>query len=99
MKKKYEKPMVLFEDFTMSTNIASQCEVTTNLQGYQECGIKAYDLDLSNSGIYDGNVLYSYCGIARKATRKERLFQAKSRFDYSSRFIGLDTYNGYLSDP
>ena len=53
MKKKYEKPMVLFEDFTMSMNIATVCEVTTNLQGYQECGIKASDLDLSNSGIYD----------------------------------------------
>ena len=59
----------------------------------------AYSISTCNSGIYDGNVLYSYCGIARKATRKERLFQAKSRFDYSSRFIGLDTYNGYLSDP
>lgn len=30
MKKKYEKPMVLFEDFTMSTNIAGDCDVLTS---------------------------------------------------------------------
>lgn len=53
MKKKYEKPLFLFENFTICTNIDTTCEVKTNLQGYQECGIKASDLDLSDSGLYD----------------------------------------------
>lgn len=34
MKRKYEKPMVLFEDFSMSTNIAGDCKriVTSSVE-------------------------------------------------------------------
>lgn len=30
MKKLYSKPAIVFEDFTLCTNIAAGCEVTTN---------------------------------------------------------------------
>ncbi len=30
MKRVYEKPQIMFEDFSLSTNIAAGCEVTTN---------------------------------------------------------------------
>ena len=30
MKKSYEAPEILFEDFSLSTNIATNCEVTAN---------------------------------------------------------------------
>ena len=37
MKKNYEKPMILFEDFTMSTNIAAGCNYISN-HAENECG-------------------------------------------------------------
>ena len=38
MKREYAKPIVVFENFTLSTNIASGCEVKTNLHSKGGCG-------------------------------------------------------------
>ena len=38
MKKEYVKPIVVFEDFTLNTNIAGSCEAKTNLQARGGCG-------------------------------------------------------------
>ena len=37
MKKTYEKPQILFEDFTLTTNIAAGCETKTNTPHWNEC--------------------------------------------------------------
>ncbi len=40
MKKKYSAPEILFESFTMSTNIAGDCEAKPQTQvKYSSCGI------------------------------------------------------------
>ena len=39
MKKRYEKPEIVFEDFTLSTNIAGDCETKTNLPSNSTCGL------------------------------------------------------------
>lgn len=38
--KKYSKPMIAFESFTLSTNIAGDCKTqTTDFTDFNECGI------------------------------------------------------------
>ena len=37
MKKQYKKPLVLFDNFSLSTNIAAGCGVSTNF-GVDACG-------------------------------------------------------------
>lgn len=39
MKKAYSKPEILFEDFSLSQNIAGDCEEKTNLPSNTECGM------------------------------------------------------------
>ncbi len=39
MKKTYEKPMIMFESFASSVNIAGDCEVKTDTQARGMCGI------------------------------------------------------------
>ena len=40
MKKAYEKPMIVFENFSLSTNIAAGCEVKPDTQAnYDSCGV------------------------------------------------------------
>ena len=39
MKKRYEKPQIVFEDFALSTNIAANCEHQTSLQTEGACGL------------------------------------------------------------
>lgn len=39
MKKAYSKPHILFEDFTLSTNIAGDCEIDTDTKGSNDCGL------------------------------------------------------------
>lgn len=39
MKKTYEKPMIVFEDFSLCTNIAAGCEVKTETWGNKTCGM------------------------------------------------------------
>lgn len=38
MKREYKKPIVVFENFCMSTNIAAGCEFKNDLKGQGECG-------------------------------------------------------------
>lgn len=38
MKKTYEKPMIIFEDFSLSTSIAAGCEFINGLSKEGECG-------------------------------------------------------------
>lgn len=47
MKKKYEKPEIMFESFSMSTNIASGCEHqnVTHSDGVYGCGYKLERFD------------------------------------------------------
>lgn len=40
MKKNYSAPEILFEDFTISTSIATNCEEKSDLQNARECGFK-----------------------------------------------------------
>ena len=40
MKKAYIKPEIMFEDFTLTTNIAAGCEVKTNTPTQGVCGIE-----------------------------------------------------------
>lgn len=37
MKREYRKPEIMFEDFTLSTNIAGDCEVKTNTASKGDC--------------------------------------------------------------
>ena len=39
MKKEYKKPEIMFEDFTLSTNIAGSCDVKTNTPRAETCGM------------------------------------------------------------
>ena len=38
MKKVYSKPQIMFESFTLSTNIAAGCEFKTNTPSARQCG-------------------------------------------------------------
>lgn len=40
MKKVYSKPEIMFESFTLSTNIAGDCEVKTDVQSNNSCGME-----------------------------------------------------------
>ena len=40
MKKEYRKPEIVFESFALSTNIASNCSIDTDLPTYQTCGVE-----------------------------------------------------------
>ena len=37
MKKRYAKPEIMFEDFTLSTNIAGDCDTKTDTFGNSDC--------------------------------------------------------------
>lgn len=39
MKKSYSKPDILFDSFSLSTNVASNCEFRTPLPQVDECGM------------------------------------------------------------
>lgn len=48
MKKYYSKPDIMFEDFSISTNIAGDCEVKTNTPSNKDgCG-----LDMSGESVF-----------------------------------------------
>ena len=40
MKKAYSKPVIIFESFSTSQNIAAGCEVKTNTPAQGKCGIE-----------------------------------------------------------
>jgi len=41
MKKAYSKPEIVFENFSLSTNIAGDCEFKTNTWTYNLCGLES----------------------------------------------------------
>ena len=41
MKKTYMRPEIMFESFTLSTNIAGDCEVKTDTPSKGNCGLEA----------------------------------------------------------
>ena len=51
MKKAYSKPEIMFEDFTLSTNIAAGCETPTNLPSVNQCGFDFSGLKVFFSGM------------------------------------------------
>ena len=59
MKKAYVKPQIIIEDFSLSTNIALNCEVETSVPNVNDrCGIR-YDGDM-----FDGWIIFSdWCDL------------------------------------
>ncbi len=51
MKKPYFKPEIIFEDFSLSTNIAGDCDHDTSLQTEGSCGIEWGDEIIFLTGI------------------------------------------------
>ena len=51
MKKVYSKPIVVFEDFTLSTNIAGDCEHKTNTPSINQCGVNASGINVFMTGM------------------------------------------------
>ena len=51
MKKEYSKPIVVFEDFALSTNIAGDCEIKTDLQSKNACGVDASGIQVFMTGM------------------------------------------------
>lgn len=45
MKKAYSKPEIVFENFSLSTNIAGDCEVKTWLPSNNTCGMEFTGID------------------------------------------------------
>ena len=51
MKRTYTKPEIVFEDFTLSTNIAAGCEVKIDTQAQGNCGYEFGGMVLFLNGI------------------------------------------------
>jgi len=51
MKKVYSKPEIVFENFSLSTNIAGDCEEKTNLLSSNICGMDFSGLNVFLEGI------------------------------------------------
>ena len=52
MKKTYVKPEIMFEDFTLCSNIAAACESTVDSQSKGQCAV----IGTGNINIFDGTV-------------------------------------------
>ena len=48
MKKSYSKPQIMFEDFSLSTNIAGDCDNKVGSPSEDQCGVE-----------YDGDMIFS----------------------------------------
>lgn len=70
MKKLYTAPQILFESFSMSTNIAGDCESIIDTQAKGTCAV----LSSGNIAIFDGSV--SACFFT-----PEGMGQAKDTWD------------------
>ncbi len=51
MKKAYSKPQIMFEDFTLTTNIAAGCEVKTETPSWNQCGVDASGVNVFLTGM------------------------------------------------
>ena len=61
MKKTYSRPDIYFEDFSLSTNIATSCEKTP-FNHIEMCGVKLNRVDV----LFDGGEYFKNCTIAIK---------------------------------
>ena len=52
MKKLYSKPEIMFESFTLSTNVAGGCEVKTNTPADMQCSVSYVDEHLGDINIF-----------------------------------------------
>lgn len=66
MKKTYSKPQIMFEAFTLSTNIASGCGVITKLPSEGTCGFTPErwpaDVIIFNMDVSGSNCTTAPCG-------------------------------------
>lgn len=53
MKKEYRKPEIMFEDFSLDTNIAGTCEIITATMGQGACG---YYVDALGTTVFTSTV-------------------------------------------
>lgn len=51
MKKVYKKPIAILESFSLATSIAGDCEVDTNVQSQNVCGMDFSGLMVFASGV------------------------------------------------
>lgn len=80
MKKSYTKPIVGFEDFTLSANIATGCGSKTGLPSKDQCGLNQGDAILFLTSITacnekiedDGTVSFCY----HNPSDEQRLFSS-----------------------
>lgn len=89
MKKVYEKPLISFENFALSTNIAGDCNVKTETPSYGQCayvvsaGTQSWNIFLSTmTGIctttedFDGVADDAYNKICYNTPFGESLFNS-----------------------
>lgn len=57
MKKTYQKPQIMFEDFSLSTNIAGDCEVRTHTPARHSCAYTVTDEFGDTSHIFMGDMV------------------------------------------
>lgn len=62
MKKTYTKPEIFFESFTLSTNIAADCEEIFSLMAQDICGIPNEN-GIPNKDIFNLTVVGTQCDV------------------------------------
>ena len=79
MKKAYVKPKIIFEDFTLSTNIALNCEVETSLPSVDDrCGIR-FDGDF-----FEGLMIFDeWCALRPSESGYDTLCYHNPSDDYN----------------
>lgn len=82
MKKNYSKPDILFEDFSLSTNIAAGCESKVDTQAKNECGI-----------LFDPQILFD--NTVSNCTRI--LTDGKNEFNNLCYHVPYDSMNAFYS--
>lgn len=85
MKKRYEKPQIVFEDFTLSTNIAGDCDVKTWTPNSGKCAYPVKDEFLGTLNIFTSEMVGicttpekdgEYNGICYHAPYGDNLFNS-----------------------
>lgn len=52
MKRKYSAPEIVFENFSLNTHIAGECEIDTNIQSKGLCGLEVTATGVGTVTIY-----------------------------------------------
>jgi len=66
MKKTYSKPQIVFENFSLSTNIAGDCEIKNDTQAARQCGYDMFP--------FEKVFLTDITGCTMKVTPEEGMF-------------------------